>query len=129
MALQDPTTWSQQAAMANAGQWEDLKAWQAELVGGVPPAAIGTNGSADDLTRIEGIGPKISEVLALAGIRTFSELSSADVESIKKILADAGGHFATHDPGTWPAQAAMAADGRWDELQAWQEQLQGGREA
>jgi DNA-directed RNA polymerase subunit beta' len=128
MALQDPSTWSQQAAMANAGQWDDLKAWQAELVGGVAKVATRTNGSADDLTRIEGIGPKIGELLANAGIRTFAELSATGVDQLQALLADAGGHFATHDPGTWPAQASMAADGRWDELQAWQDQLQGGRE-
>ena len=39
-----------------------------------------------------------------------------------------GGMFAAHDPTTWPQQAAMAADGRWDELAAWQAELQGGRE-
>jgi predicted flap endonuclease-1-like 5' DNA nuclease len=34
----------------------------------------------NDLTSIEGIGPKINEVLQNAGITTFAQLASAEVE-------------------------------------------------
>ncbi len=44
------------------------------------------------------------------------------------MLATAGGQFATHDPETWPKQAEMARDGKWDELKVWQDELDGGRE-
>ncbi len=129
MALQDPTTWSQQAAMANAGQWDDLQTWQDELVGGkVAETAVTTKAPSDDLTKVEGIGPKIQELLNAAGIHTYGELAAATAEKVKFVLENAGGSFAAHDPATWPAQAAMAAKGRWDELQAWQDQLDGGRE-
>ncbi len=124
MALQDPTTWSQQAAMADAGQWDDLRAWQSELLGGVPQEATGIS---DDLTKIEGIGPAIQNVLIESGIATWKKLAASDVSRIREILTAAGGNFATHDPGTWPAQAEMAADGRWDELQSWQAELDHGR--
>ena len=124
-AQQDPTTWAQQAAMAAAGQWDELKAWQDVLNGGKVVAGV-TSGPRDDLTRIEGIGPKIEEHLNSAGIYTYQELANASPEQIRNILDQVGG-FAAHDPTTWPQQSVMAAEGKWDELQAWQIQLDGGR--
>lgn len=84
---------------------------------------------ADDLTKIEGIGPKIAELLHADGIITFSDLASASVEKIQGILTNAGSRFASHNPGTWPAQADMAAKGEWDALKAWQDTLDGGKQA
>ncbi len=84
--------------------------------------------AADDLTRIEGIGPKISELLKDAGFTSFADLAVANPEKIREILAEAGGTFASHDPETWPKQAEMARDGKWDELKVWQDELDGGRE-
>ena len=82
---------------------------------------------ADDLTRIEGIGPKIAELLGEAGYAGYADLAAADPEKIREILAEAGGNFASHDPQTWPEQAGMARDGKWDELKVWQDELDGGR--
>ena len=82
----------------------------------------------DDLTRIEGIGPKIQELLYAAKIHTFIQLSKTDVARLKGILDDAGERFQMHEPKTWPEQAQLAADGRWDELQKLQDLLRGGRE-
>ncbi len=84
---------------------------------------------ADDLEKIEGIGPKIAEVLTEAGIATFAQLAEAAPEQIREILDNAGSQFAAHDPATWPKQAELAAAGKWDELKAWQDELLGGREA
>jgi predicted flap endonuclease-1-like 5' DNA nuclease len=80
--------------------------------------------SSDDLTVIEGIGPKIASVLAAAGIGTHAELASADMSRLEQILADANLRLAR--PETWPAQARLAADGRWDELARMQDELKGG---
>jgi len=82
----------------------------------------------DDLRKIEGIGPKISEVLAAGGITNFAELGASTPEKIREILDAAEGNFAAHDPGTWPKQGKMAADGNWDELKKWQDELDGGKE-
>ena len=84
--------------------------------------------TADDLTKIEGIGPKINELLQDAGIASYADLAGTSPERIKEILSEAGGQFASHDPTTWPAQSEMARDGKWDELKTWQVQLDGGRE-
>ena len=82
---------------------------------------------ADDLTRIEGIGPKVSKTLNAAGITTFEALSRATVEDIEKILTDAG--LKMMDATTWPQQAELAAQGDWEALDKLQENLSGGRKA
>ncbi len=83
---------------------------------------------ADDLKKIEGIGPKIASILTEAGYETFAKLAKADPEKIREILLDKGGkRYAMHNPETWPQQAQMAADGKWDELKKWQDELDGGR--
>ncbi len=79
---------------------------------------------ADDLKKIEGIGPKIASTLADAGIVTFADLAKADAAKVSEIIADVRGNHVTD---TWPAQAQMAADGKWDELKKWQDELNGGK--
>ena len=83
----------------------------------------------DDLTRIEGIGPKIQTLLAEKRIRTYRKLAASNVDRLQKILQDAGGHFHMHDPSTWPDQAQLAADGDWKKLVRLQDSLVGGRRA
>ncbi len=82
----------------------------------------------DDLTRIEGIGPKIQELLYMARIHTFGQLAETDASRLKEILDAAGDRFQMHDPKTWPEQAQLAVDGRWDDLEKLQDLLRGGRE-
>ena len=82
----------------------------------------------DDLKLIEGVGPKIAEVLVAAGIVSFQDLANADVAKLRETLDAAGSQFASHDPTTWPQQAELAAAGKMDELKALQDALQGGRE-
>ena len=100
----------------------------------VPKESVGEKATAseesaevDDLKKIEGIGPKISQILQEAGIRTYRDLANTDPEKIREILLQAGSRYKMHDPTTWPEQAALAAEGKWDELKALQEQLKGGR--
>ncbi len=83
---------------------------------------------ADDLTKVEGIGPKAAEALVAAGIATFADLSKGEAEKIKEILTEASSRMAHLDPTSWPKQAKMAADGKWDELKEWQDNTKGGVE-
>lgn len=78
----------------------------------------------DDFKKIEGIGPKIAETLAAAGVTTFAQLADQDPEAIAAMITDVRG---SHDPASWPLQAAMARDGQWDELNTWQDQHDGGK--
>ena len=82
---------------------------------------------ADDLKKIEGIGPKIAGLLKEAGIVTFADLSKAPLKTLKKVLADAGNRYKMHDPKTWAAQAKLASKGEWEQLKAWQGELKGGK--
>jgi len=84
-----------------------------------------TTAKADDLKKIEGIGPKIAETLIAAGIATFADLAKAKSAKIDEIIADVRGNHVTD---TWPKQAKLAADGKWDELKKWQDELDGGKE-
>jgi len=100
----------------------------AETEGGtaaVPEAASPVQLHPDDLTEIEGIGPKIRQVLAKAGIATFAQLAAAEVEELQRALDQAGIRLAF--PGTWPEQAGLAAQGDWAGLEALQRQLHRGR--
>jgi len=81
----------------------------------------------DDLKIIEGIGPKIESVLKQAGIHSFRQLSQKQPEQISSILLNADARLQIHDTTTWPRQAALAADGNWDQLKTWQDELNGGR--
>ncbi len=83
---------------------------------------------ADDLKKIEGVGPKIASILSEAGYETFAKLAKADPEKIREILLEKGGkRYAMHNPETWPKQAELAAAGKWEELKKWQDELDGGR--
>ncbi|TXE09567.1 50S ribosomal protein L21 [Seonamhaeicola algicola] len=88
------------------------------------PAAKKATGKADDLKKVEGIGPKIASTLVEAGIATFADLAASTPEKISEIIADVRGNHVTD---TWPAQAKLAAEGKWDELKKWQDELDGGK--
>jgi len=82
----------------------------------------------DDLKVVEGIGPKIEVILKGAGILTLGDLAKSDPADLELMLTQADNHFQMHDPGTWPAQARLAANGDWEVLEDYQKQLKGGRE-
>ncbi|MCB9124906.1 MAG: hypothetical protein M9936_28000 [Caldilinea sp.] len=83
----------------------------------------------DDLTVIEGIGPKIAELLAADGITTFAALAATPADRLKELLLAGGRRFAIADPATWSQQAALAASGDKAGLAALQASLKGGRKA
>lgn len=83
---------------------------------------------ADDLTKIEGMGPKAAEALVNSGMETFAKLAKAEPETIKEILTEANSRMSHLDPTSWPKQAKMAADGKWDELKEWQDNTKAGVE-
>ncbi len=82
----------------------------------------------DNFQIIEGIGPKINEVLINAGFMTWSDLAASNVTDLRRILDDAGKRFSLNDPTSWPHQAKLAAAGDWDELIRYQKFTDAGRE-
>jgi uncharacterized membrane protein HdeD (DUF308 family) len=114
MATQARVTGEARAKAATAAAASAAAATAAEM----PKAAV------QDLTVIEGIGPKTAEVLQVAGVNNYADLAALSPEQIHAILKDAG---LSADPSTWPEQASLAMAGRMDELEAYQDKLQGGR--
>lgn len=89
-------------------------------------AILGKPIALDDLKVIEGVGPKIEALCNGIGIRTWFDLSTTEVSLLRTMLADAGPRFRTHDPATWPQQAALLAAGQWHEFKALTDSLRGG---
>ena len=82
--------------------------------------------NANDLTVIEGIGPKINELFNNAGVKTFAQLAKQTIPQMRKVLDDGGSRFRIASPSTWGQQAALAAENKWDELKKLQDNLSGG---
>lgn len=89
-------------------------------------AVLGRKIRLDDLTVVEGIGPKIGELCRGIGISTWADLAQTEVSLLRTMLHDAGPRFRSHDPASWPEQAALLAAGRWDDFVALTERLDGG---
>ncbi|SFN42812.1 LSU ribosomal protein L21P [Bizionia echini] len=83
---------------------------------------------ADDLKKIEGAGPKAAEALVNAGFETFAKIAKAKPEALSAVLTEASSRLAHIVTDTWPKQAALAAEGKWDELKELQDKLDGGIE-
>ncbi|MBT8327706.1 MAG: hypothetical protein KJP21_08280 [Bacteroidia bacterium] len=81
----------------------------------------------DDLKKIEGIGPKIEQILNAEGIQTFKDLADVDVAKIKEVLIAQGPTYAVHNPSTWAEQAVLANNNEWDKLDLLQKELKGGQ--
>jgi large subunit ribosomal protein L17 len=113
-AHQEPTLEAAMEEMPAAS--EAQRATEAVIAAAVQP---------DDLTKIEGIGPKVNQVLQTAGIQTFAQLAEASPESLKTILAAEG--LQLMDPGTWPEQARLVSEGKLEEFEALTARLKGGK--
>lgn len=120
---------TQSAAESSPGKPETRKPDESETAtGSADTETQSDEQQSDDLTRIEGMGPKAAEALVNGGIETFAKLADADPEKIKEILTEANSRMSHLDTNSWPKQAKMAADGKWDELKEWQDNAKAGIE-
>jgi predicted flap endonuclease-1-like 5' DNA nuclease len=78
----------------------------------------------DDLTAIDGIGPKTSAILLESGITSFDELAACDLYTLKRLLIDAS---IAANADTWPEQVRVAASGDLVALDALQARLRNSR--
>jgi large subunit ribosomal protein L17 len=81
---------------------------------------------ADNLEIIEGVGPKIAHLLRSNGVGTFALLAAASQAALKAILNKGGPAYDIANPETWPEQAGLAAQNRWQDLRNLQERLDAG---
>lgn len=77
---------------------------------------------ADDLTKIEGIGPSYQKILYTAGIKTYADLAGLSEDQLANLLKE-GGARKSGTMHTWLKQASLAAAGQWDELKAYQDEF------
>jgi predicted flap endonuclease-1-like 5' DNA nuclease len=81
----------------------------------------------DDLTIIEGIGPKIEGLFHNFEIKSWKALSEVTVDKCQEVLDSGGDRYRIHDPASWPMQARMAYEGKWRELSRWQQEHDHGK--
>lgn len=81
----------------------------------------------DDLTKVEGIGKKIEALLYKNKIHSYKQLSKATIKNLKEILDAGGNKFSIHNPGSWPKQAKLASEAKWEDLELLQQHLKGGK--
>ncbi|NRB62728.1 MAG: hypothetical protein HRU40_06835 [Saprospiraceae bacterium] len=155
LSMHDPTTWPDQAALARDAKWNELADLQRKLDGGklnsgdgdtpvkidriafdqsvadvgkgraVSTLDYGNLFAANDFQVIEGIGPKVNQILNENGITSWEKLASMEVAELRELLAEK--KLKMMNPDSWPQQAALASAGKWDELIALQKQLDGGK--
>lgn len=115
------------AAGATAGAGVESGAAVATFDGAGAKAAFGKKIKQDDLTVVEGIGPKIKELFHNHDVTTWAGLADCSVDKCKDVLKSGGKRFEMHKPGTWPEQSKLAASGEWQKLKDWQDVLHGGK--
>lgn len=77
----------------------------------------------DDLQKLTGIGPTFASVLHRAGIHTYQQLAETSPQKLQALLIVEDEQFSKHDTSSWPKQAALAAQGEWEQLKAYQDNL------
>ena len=72
--------------------------------------------SSNHLQVIEGIGPKMEQVLKENGISNWSALAASSGADLKVILDKYGDKYKIINPHDWPQQARFAMNGDWNGL-------------
>ncbi|MEP7290815.1 MAG: helix-hairpin-helix domain-containing protein [Chloroflexota bacterium] len=86
----------------------------------------GIVGSADDLVKLDGIGPKIAAALKAAGIDSFQKLANTSDDTLRSAVSSAGVRL-IGDVDTWAHQAGYAARGDWEGLERFNRERKSGR--
>jgi predicted flap endonuclease-1-like 5' DNA nuclease len=110
-------TWPMQASFAVKGDWQGLMKHNERATAKAKPAAAqhastAASAPSDDLTQINGIGPRISSILNDGGITSYSQLEHANSGDLRQIIA-VGGALPPSSLDSWPTQASYASRGDW----------------
>lgn len=74
----------------------------------------------DDLTKLNGIGPKLAEAMKSAGIKRFGQIASMGTDELGERLSSSGIRYSKTVAESWAAQAKLAEAGDWDGLKSFQ---------
>ena len=118
-AKADRTKLVQQIKRAQSAQSQNVKP-----IGSTVPTTKNQNQKPDNYSKlqptnlqiIEGIGPKLEQILKSNGINDWKGLSSKSTGELKVILEGFGGKLAMIDCSSWPKQAFLAMNRDWDKL-------------
>jgi predicted flap endonuclease-1-like 5' DNA nuclease len=110
-----------QASYAAKGDWQGLMKYNKR--GSEPSRSSASTSKApkakaaapDDLTQLNGIGPRISSILSDGGVTTYAELEHTDPSDLRKMIAQ-GGALPPSSLDSWPTQASYAVRGDWHGL-------------
>ncbi|MCJ8269222.1 MAG: hypothetical protein MJK04_07435, partial [Psychrosphaera sp.] len=108
-------------------QFKDDLQTAGQHIDGQDESVVSTQTQQDDLTLIEGIGPKTQDLLGESHIQTFKQLAETPVNDLQAMLDAGGSRFKLCHPDTWPEQAQLASDQHWQALDELKLQLKGGR--
>lgn len=87
------------------------------------PATLPTVTLTDDLTRLKGIGPRLEQIMHEAGIITYAQLTRMTGKELAATLEPSGILFSRAIVDSWPIQAKLAAEGKWEELRKYKSNL------
>ena len=79
----------------------------------------------DDFRILEGIGPKVTALLHQNGIKTFENLANSSYEDLKALMLSHRQYLS--NPTNWARQAALAATGQMEALEALKAELKHGK--
>ena len=112
-------TWPMQASLAASGDWQGLAKYNKRVAEPKEHAAAKPKAAKaappDDLTQLNGIGPRIASILSDGGVTTYDELQHTDPSELRKIIAQ-GGALPPSSLDSWPTQASYAVRGDWQGL-------------
>jgi predicted flap endonuclease-1-like 5' DNA nuclease len=91
--------------IAAAVQEEADRAGAAETSPGIPDQRV------DDLTRIKGLGPKLSALLATLGVTSFAQIAAWTDEDLSRIDSQLGAFAGRPARDQWVEQARLLAAG------------------
>jgi predicted flap endonuclease-1-like 5' DNA nuclease len=117
-----PLAGTQLAAINTREMADPERAQQLAVVAAAAVAGLKLKGL-DDFEVIEGIGPKIAELLKNNGVLSFKDLSGMSIPELCAVLEKGGSRYQLANPETWAQQAQLACEGRWQELKALQDRL------
>ena len=140
--LVDPSSWTEQSRFAMNGDWIGLTSWTTahdassekaseaaghsetkvdqNSAGAKHATAVSeTSGKADDLTKIQGIGPATAKLLRKSGITTFRALHETNTGHLQTILKEDGAKPKLFDPSSWIEQSRFAMNGDWIGFSNW----------
>jgi large subunit ribosomal protein L30 len=90
----------------------------------LPAKYLNKDGS-EDITKVEGVGPKTKTILIEAGIDSFAKIAAKTPDEIRDIVKNGGGR-SVPSIDTWPEQAALLASGDVEGFEKLAQELDGG---